>query len=1025
MIPIELTLQGLYSYREKQTIDFEPLIAAGLFGLFGPVGSGKSSILEAMMLALFNKTERLSQAGRNYNIMNLQSNELFIDFTFYAGKSSKEKYRTTYVSKRNSKNFEDVSVKERNYYKWDGNQWIPLDNIDDASSILGMSYDNFMKTIIIPQGKFRDFVDQTTSARTQMLKDLFPLEQFDLFRKTNKLLDQTKAGIQAVEKVLEELGDLGTEDISALENEINSLKDKLALDQKALLKHRKAEENLRALELLYKAFYEKAEILKQLKSDQEFFFSKESQLNIYIKAYTYFREKLDTLADFTRELKTKKIRLEELQSESSAAVISLKSVKERFEKVKMELNQVEETKTKCDDLKLIIEIGKLQTIAQKLNIEALEASQQLQVTQETMRALKNIISTSEEEIIALENSIQGVEDLKELFAWMERERELKKELEENLLAHEGLERDRADFTKKLEDVLGLIKLDDINGQPENQKLTIEIKKKEILQKLDNLHHQLVPLQVKQQLSTYANTLEEGDPCPLCGSVHHPAIAEHETVTSELEALKENIQKVKTEEKQLSRIEKDFLNIQVDLSGNLQLLKQNQSSGSKIEEKIAFHHKHKPQIEEGLNTLEKVKAALEEKLSCRNKLAEKKKLKEKSKHQLFELESAFEEKRNVLQEILKQETTEDARVNQMKGMLKVYEFSKFEKYTLQELSASLQKGKNLIDNLNKNYEESVESVHKSEQKVSRLNGQLSSEEKALEELLNKISSLDQNVQLLLKEKDFVSVMQVQEILKMNLNIDKERSEIDTYKTQVLQLEQEYNSLKKEINNREYTASYHHDVIQEIIDLEEDIKNTQAKVSLKNREIEEIIRKMERKNQLFEELHQLELRKQNLSELCNLFRGNGFMNYVSSIYLNNLCKSANDRFLLLTKNNLSLELNEQNDFIVRDFLNNGKTRLLKTLSGGQTFQASLCLALALAENVKVLNQADQSFFFLDEGFGALDKNALRVVFETLKTLRKENRIVGIISHVEELQQEIDVYIEVENHRDSGSQISFSWK
>lgn len=184
-------------------------------------------------------------------------------------------------------------------------------------------------------------------------------------------------------------------------------------------------------------------------------------------------------------------------------------------------------------------------------------------------------------------------------------------------------------------------------------------------------------------------------------------------------------------------------------------------------------------------------------------------------------------------------------------------------------------------------------------------------------------------------------------------------------------------------------------------------------------------MERKNQLFEEQHKLELRKHNLSELCNLFRGNGFMNYVSSIYLNNLCKSANERFLLLTKNNLSLELNEQNDFIVRDYLNNGKTRLLKTLSGGQTFQASLCLALALAENVKALNQADQSFFFLDEGFGALDKNSLRVVFDTLKTLRKENRIVGIISHVEELQQEIDVYIEVENDRDSGSQIMYSWK
>ncbi len=129
--------------------------------------------------------------------------------------------------------------------------------------------------------------------------------------------------------------------------------------------------------------------------------------------------------------------------------------------------------------------------------------------------------------------------------------------------------------------------------------------------------------------------------------------------------------------------------------------------------------------------------------------------------------------------------------------------------------------------------------------------------------------------------------------------------------------------------------------------------------------------------------------------------------------------------MTNNSLSLELSKDEEFIVRDYLNNGKTRLLKTLSGGQTFQAALCLALALAENVKSLNKADKSFFFLDEGFGSLDRESLRVVFDTLKTLRKENRIVGIISHVEELQQEIDMYLNVVNDKERGSLISYSWK
>ena len=83
------------------------------------------------------------------------------------------------------------------------------------------------------------------------------------------------------------------------------------------------------------------------------------------------------------------------------------------------------------------------------------------------------------------------------------------------------------------------------------------------------------------------------------------------------------------------------------------------------------------------------------------------------------------------------------------------------------------------------------------------------------------------------------------------------------------------------------------------------------------------------------------------------------------------------------------------------------------------------MALAENVKTMNKSEQSFFFLDEGFGSLDKSSIQVVFETLKTLQKENRVVGIISHVEELQEEIDVFLTVKQIGESGSSIDASWE
>src|SRR5690606_35303328 len=158
MIPIKLELQGLYSYKEKQTIDFTQLTAAGLFGIFGAVGSGKSSILEAIMLSLYGNTERLAARGEKTSMVNLQSDMLSISFEFRAGKNNSATYKAVYISKRNKKNFDDVKPAEHNFYQKVAEGWIPIS--EKGAEILGMKMEHFRQTVIIPQGKFRDFIEQ-------------------------------------------------------------------------------------------------------------------------------------------------------------------------------------------------------------------------------------------------------------------------------------------------------------------------------------------------------------------------------------------------------------------------------------------------------------------------------------------------------------------------------------------------------------------------------------------------------------------------------------------------------------------------------------------------------------------------------------------------------------------------------------------------------------------------------------------------------------------------------------------------
>jgi exonuclease SbcC len=527
----------------------------------------------------------------------------------------------------------------------------------------------------------------------------------------------------------------------------------------------------------------------------------------------------------------------------------------------------------------------------------------------------------------------------------------------------------------------------------------------------------------QGLAAHAHLLENGMPCPLCGASEHPnplqasasaaALQQAEVDLKqgnlELENIRELIQKKSIEEIQFSNLQKN------------QDLKEQEKLGLEKQE-LALWEKLKAS---GVTTKEE----LEHKIS---ELAEVFQTTQQLQNQLNDLRkksaglrNAKEAAAQTLQQAQLQNQDLLSRIAGKQQEIKDPEFC--EPYEKKEAEAIA----NEIALVEKSIEKAAESLvgiqkHLQERQIaqSRNLADLQNFEILLTTTQDRLAGSQMEFTQMMEKQGFTEKNALIQLFQQDLDAEKMDAEIRAYEQQVASTNARIKVLKAEEGIEEFSEDRFKSLQEEVTSAKEKEKILQSQVTLLNQELLSISQKLKEKQSLLGEFERIEARETNLRELDRLFSGKGFVRYVSSIYLRELCNTANKRFRMLTKNSLSLEIDDSNTFWVMDYLNGGKKRLLKTLSGGQTFQASLCLALALAEKVKALNQADQSFFFLDEGFGALDKNSLRVVFETLKALRHENRVVGIISHVEELQQEVGVYAQIELDPELGSQITYSY-
>lgn len=1027
MIPVKLILQGIQSYREKQEIDFSQLTAAGLFGIFGKVGSGKSTILEAITFVLYGDTERLNnRENRSYNLMNLRSDRLYIDLVFRTG-HNQTTYRFVAEGRRSGKHFDQVKI-DRKAYQWmpELNDWSPIAAENPAEKIIGLSYENFKRTVIIPQGRFQEFIELRDADRTRMMKELFQLERFELSDRVKRLLNRTENELQHIDGQRKSLGDVTPEVYAQTKTDLQNAQALLKQEKDQLTRKQNEEKAIDALMKLFNRLLEIEEEIKKAEAQTDIFQQRRQRLQQFEQCQLSFKPLFDRKQDIANYIRRDTEKQDALQKIFDTLQDTLTKNQYALDDLRPAHEKCSQSLVEVDDLKTIISIKKAESERNTLQKRIEDGKEKFRLRQLALEDRKTAYGKLKEKKTALRNQLPDVTVLLEIKNWFDRKEGLLKEKETlKTQANEIVKKEKTAAEAKTalftEEILKLIP--DISPEQSFEAIYegIEHARRQFTQQAEALNPDILHLNTQKALQQYAGALQEGEPCPLCGAEHHPhtltADTDYNALIRQLQQRQEQLKNTVAYtlgqlERQFSKVEKDLVLVQ---SQKHEVKKYWDKKTEEIREHEAlFGWKNVDATDR-----KPVDTALEKGKALQLILNEVEKQLETEEKGIQQDETELKEKYEKPIEKFGQEIASfDGIIQEATRQLKMVSLDEYSGMDVPTLENRAKKREEELKKLIQEFEKLDLAVRKQREEIGAIRGELTGLKTNIANHQIDLEKITDEIRGLLQSYRLSSEESVAEILGWKLDVVREREIIAEFDRNLFAFRKEREDLQHATKDQKLDPELFKELLKEIELLEQSIEKWTGELGRLTDTEQKQARQLQQQAELLAKKTALELRQADLKTLEKLFKGSGFVNYVSSVYLQNLCNQANDRFHRMTRQQLQLEINESNNFQVRDLLNDGKTRALNTLSGGQKFQAALSLALALADNVNSQIVSQENFFFLDEGFGSLDKESLQTVFDTLKSLRKENRVVGVISHVEDMQQEIDRYLHITNDEERGS-------
>ncbi|MDK0553372.1 AAA family ATPase [Clostridium perfringens] len=1151
MKPIKLEVKGLNSFIDKQVVEFDKLTERGLFGIFGPTGSGKSTILDGITLALYGDIARKSS-----NYINTNCDGVYVSYEFQITGNEVKRYRVDREFKRDNKSG-GIRNKSSKIIDITGGVENVLEEKAKAvtskcEEIIGLKLDDFMRTVVLPQGKFSEFLKLEGKERRNMLERLFNLRKYgdDLSSKLSFEIRKEKDKMNVLEGQLKGYEGISEEALKAKEEEIKeinlSIKSKEELlnkikkefeeaekvwnTQKELYDKRIEEESLVSRSEEIKSFKERVEISNKADKVIVFINNLEEILKEINKEDLKFKELNKKLEELINLREENKLKFEEVAKKKEEKLPDLRLKKEKLlesqkerdilfqikadgVKLKEACKKIFEDRSKCDT-----KLNSIEENEKRLNEELKEKEErkeELFVHEEFKNKINSglFILNSYEGLDKQFNEIKSEEvELKKYIKNLtedkeKSEKDLKVKIEslgktrdklESLLKETpgdsnsilekqiklGEYREKINKYKEIKNSLEESLKSKNNFEEklkafENQKLLLEKEVRELKEYINKV-------KVEELAHKLRENLVEGECCPVCGSTHHELnkvekinLEESNEKTTLLESKEEKLKELILE---FSKIEATLeyenkkieeLNISIEEVGevNEERLKSLEEEFNTLKDKIEEFNLKKENLEKDLEKLKEEKNNLEnifnkaevilcEKIVREKEIASKikeldkelklknselnsiknelkiediklenelilKKEKEKNllekeirilRTQLEEsnkIKDELREKRDALKEnYLSQKSLLDGKVEvyrekerMIKGALKglIDEALPIEKIDIKGLLEDLQLE---IDYIEKAYLNLSEEKEKLEKAFNNMNQEVAVTKERVNSLNLRKENEEKKVNLALEEEGFKTILEVKEGILSKDEKEKLKILIEEYHNNLIKVRANIELLIKKLNGKSLTEEEWTRVLQEKNNTEKELKEVEElKIRLVT-ESESIKKKLEEQRDILHIKAKQEHKLALLSDLEKLFKGKKFVEFIAANQLKYISIEASKKLKDITNGVYGLEVDENGKFIIRDYKNGGAERDASTLSGGETFLASLALALSLSSQIQLKGTAPLELFFLDEGFGTLDDNLLDVVMSSLERLHHERLSVGIISHVESIKNRVPV-------------------